>query len=86
MASNDQTIKSFGVRDLSVASFLYSCSEVELNRIEKDKLGRTIFHFTPYITSQKLTRDYWNLQAPFIQPKKLLNSLRDIKDIIFNEK
>jgi hypothetical protein len=86
MELNYKKTDSFCVRDLSVAAFLYSCDQIRLQKVEKDQQNNVVFHFTPFNEALQLTKAYWNLQAPAIQPKRILSSLRDIKDIIFSEK
>lgn len=73
----------FESKDIAVASFLMSCDGLKL--VEKERLnGNVIFRFSPFDKASQLERSYWNLDAPFIQPKKLFSSLRDIKDMIFS--
>ena len=72
-------------KDISLAAYLYATDQGVLSGRRKLQNGDTIFQFSPADKVGKLISSYWNLTAPPIQPKRLFNCLRDIKDMIFKE-
>lgn len=71
------------IRDLSISAYLYSENSIHFLGVRKLPNGDCIFRFSPKDCAEKLIQQYWNLQAPPIQPKTLFSSLRDMKDMIF---
>lgn len=71
------------LRDLSISAYVYSLKSVRFLGIKKLPNGDCIFRFAPRIAVEELIQQYWNLNAPAIQPKTLFSSLRDMKDMIF---
>ena len=72
------------VKDLQVASYLYATQLVKLVGKKRLSSGTVLIQFSPKDKVEELISLYWNLQAPSIQPKDLLNAQRDIKDLIFS--
>ena len=72
------------VKDLQVASYLYATQLVKIVGKKRLSNGTVLIQFSPKDKVEELTSLYWNLQAPAIQPKELLNAQRDIKDLIFS--
>ncbi|MBI2017436.1 hypothetical protein HYS92_00135 [Candidatus Daviesbacteria bacterium] len=58
--------------------------QVKLVNVERHPDNTTYFHFEPKEIAEGLVTAYWAEDAPPIQPKKLLGSLRDLKDILFS--
>lgn len=71
------------IKDLAIAAFLYSTKQVKLIGKRKIPSGEVVFQFSPKEEAEKLIQSYWNLEAPFIQPKLLFSAQRDLKDMIF---
>lgn len=71
------------LKDIAVAAYLYSTSEVKLVGNRRLQRGEVVFQFSPKDIAEKLINLYWNSEAPPIQPKKLFSAQRDLKDIIF---
>lgn len=76
-------IETIEVKDISICSFLYATGLVQLIGKHKLQTGETYFQFTPKKKAEELIQQYWNSQAPSIQPKKLFGAFRDIKDMLF---
>ena len=72
------------VKDLQVASYLYATQLVKVVGKKRLSSGTVLLQFSPKDKVDELISLYWNLQAPPIQPKDLLNAQRDIKDLIFS--
>jgi len=72
------------VKDLQVASYLYATQLVKIVGKKRLSSGTVLLQFSPKDKVDELISLYWNLQAPPIQPKDLLNAQRDIKDLIFS--
>ena len=72
------------VKDLQVASYLYATQIVKIVGNKRLSNGTVLIQFSPKDKVEKLISLYWNLQAPPIQPKVLLNAQRDVKDLIFS--
>lgn len=72
------------IKDISLAAYLYATGLVELSGTKRPSRNEVIFLFSPADKVQSLLQQYWNLQAPVIQPKQLFSALRDVKDIIFS--
>lgn len=71
------------VKDINIASFLLTSEEVHLTKVERE--GRIVlFYFSPKDIAEKLILDYWSDNVS-IPPRKLMTSLRSIKDLIFSE-
>ena len=70
-------------KDLSVATFLYATWLVSLIDTIKVSPKEIYFRSSPKDKADELVRQYWNLQAPPIQPKALMTAMGDIKDLIF---
>lgn len=83
MDSNKSNTNTLAVRDLSISAYLYSCDEVKLVKAVRDGSKDVIFHFSPKEQAERLVTLYRTDSAPPIQPKKLMNSLRNLKDMIF---
>lgn len=71
------------LKDIAISAFLYSSGLVKLIGKRRLQTGDVLFQFSPKEKAEQLTQDYWNLQAPSIQPKKLFSAQRDLKDMIF---
>lgn len=71
------------IKDLVLASYLYSTNQVQLSGKRKLINGEIYFRFAPKETAELLILQYWNLQAPPVQPKALFAAYRDLKDMIF---
>ena len=71
------------VKDLNLASYLYSIKEISLVGIDRANPSEVSFRFSPKEKTQLLIRDYWLNKAKPIQPRKLFSSQRDLKDLIF---
>ncbi|MEN9328650.1 MAG: hypothetical protein RI947_1458 [Candidatus Parcubacteria bacterium] len=71
------------IKDLSIAAYLYSTSQVKYVGKRRLSSGDVLFQFSTRSIAEQLISDYWNLSAPPIQPKQLFNAMRDLKDIIF---
>lgn len=85
METNKQfNSNTLAVRDLNIAAFLMSSGQVKLAQVERHLDKTTFFHFEPKELAENLVASYWAEDAPSIQPKKLLGSLRDLKDILFS--
>lgn len=76
-------IETIEVKDLSICSFLYATGLVKLTGKRKLQNGEIYFQFTPKVKVEELIQQYWNAQAPAIQPKTLFSAFRDIKDMIY---
>lgn len=77
----DRTI--IEIKDLSLASYLYSTQQVKLVGKRRQSNSEVLFQFSPKDKAEELVNLYWNLQAPPIQPKQLFSALRDLKDMLF---
>lgn len=75
---------TLAVRDLNIAAFLMATGQVKLADVERQSNSTVFFHFEPKQIAEDLVSAYWAEEAPEIQPKKLLGSLRDLKDILFS--
>lgn len=75
---------SAAIRDLNIAAFLMASGQVKLVNVERHPDNTAYFHFEPKKIADNLVTAYWAEDAPPIQPKKLLGSLRDLKDILFS--
>ena len=74
---------SYPVKDLSIASFLLASGELKLIKVEKiDKAVH--FHFSPRQQAENLTVAYLSETAPSIQPRKLFDSMQNLKNLIFS--
>lgn len=71
------------VRDLAVASYLYSTNKVTLVGKRKLPTGEVLFQFSPKEIAEELISLYWNNKAPLVQAKQLFSAQRDLKDMIF---
>lgn len=71
------------LKDLSIAAYLYSISQIKLVGKRRLPNGEVLFQFSPKEKAEELILQYWNLQAPPIQPKQLFSAQRDLKDMIF---
>jgi hypothetical protein len=80
---NNPSPESLEIRDLSIASYLYSISSLQFAGYKKLQNGDFAFMFVPRVDAEKLITRYWNMSAPCIQPKLLFSAQRDLKDIIF---
>jgi hypothetical protein len=70
-------------KDISLVAYLFATGKVTLAGKRKLSSGEIYFAFTPKKLSEELITQYWNLQAPSIQPKHLFSAMRDVKDMIF---
>lgn len=79
------TTTNYRTRDISVAAFLMASSLVKMVDVERSSIDSSVyFHFQPKEIAEKLVIAYWaESVTETIQPKKLLSSLRDLKDILF---
>lgn len=77
--------KTLAVRDLNIAAFLMATGQVKLVDVERQSNNTVFFHFDPKEVAENLVTEYWaeTVSQP-IQPKKILGSLRDLKDILFS--
>ena len=73
----------YETKDLSLAAFLYASGKVKLISTRRLPNREIYFLYSPCEVAESLIQQYWNLQAPPIQPKILLGAIRDIKDLIF---
>jgi len=71
------------VKDLNLASYLYSIKEISLVGIDRTNPSEISFRFSPREKVQFLIKNYWLNKAKPIQPRKLFSSQRDLKDLIF---
>lgn len=71
------------LKDIAVAAYLYSTNQVKLIGKRRLPNGEVLFQFSPKEVAENLITSYWNSEAPSIQPKKLFNAQRDLKDMIF---
>jgi hypothetical protein len=71
-------------KDISIVAYLFATGKVTLAGKRKLPSGEIYFSFAPKNLSNDLITQYWNLQAPSIQPKQLFSALRDVKDMIFS--
>lgn len=84
MEYNPQSRTYLSVRDLNVAAFLMSSEQVKLVNVERHP-DVVYFHFEPKTVAETLVTSYWaETVSQLIQPKKILGSLRDLKDILFS--
>lgn len=76
---------TLAVKDLNVAAFLMASGQVKLVEVERHPDNTAYFHFESKETAESLVTAYWaeTVSHP-IQPKKILGSLRDLKDILFS--
>ncbi len=73
----------FELKDIAVAAYLYSTNQVKLIGKRRLPNGEVLFQFSPKEVAENLINQYWNSEAPPIQPKKLFSAQRDLKDMIF---
>lgn len=71
------------LKDIAVAAYLYSTNQVKLIGKRRLPNGEVLFQFSPKEVAEDLINQYWNAEAPPIQPKKLFSAQRDLKDMIF---
>ena len=83
MENIKDAIETIEVKDISICSFLYATGLVHLTGKRKLQNGETYFLFSPKHKVEELVQQYWDSQAPSIQPKKLFGAYRDIKDMLF---
>jgi len=82
--NEDVTITDvYEVKDLSVATYLYSTTLIKLIGKRRTQNGSILFQFSPKSKAEQLVNLYWNLEAPPIQPKLLFSAQRDLKDMIY---
>ncbi len=72
----------YRVKDLSAAAFLYS-SGMKLVRLEKED-GKCWFIFENHAACDELANSYW-LKIPTVNAKEFSDSLKYLKDLIFNK-
>lgn len=72
------------IKDISLIAYLFATGKVTLVNKRRLPSGETYFSFTPKQLVNELIAQYWNLQAPSIQPKQLFSAMRDVKDMIFS--
>lgn len=84
MDKDSQQSKTYSIKDLSLASFLFASGKVSFVRVERKNSQIVIFHFAPSNTAKELADAYWADRAPTVQPRKLFSSQRDLKDLIFS--
>lgn len=75
---------TLSIKDLNIAAFLMASGQVKLVNVERHPDNTAYFHFEPEEIAESLVSEYWAetvSQPP--QPKKILGSLRDLKDILF---
>lgn len=82
--NGDDTTDIAEVKDLAVASYLFSTGLVKLAGKRRLVNGEVLFQFSPAKVATDLISAYWNLQAPPVQPKQLFSAQRDLKDMIFS--
>jgi len=71
------------IKDISILSYLYATGEVNIVGKRKLQNGDVYFQIAPKKTADELILHYWNQTAKPIQPKRLFNALRDMKDLVF---
>lgn len=81
---NKVQLKTYSLRDLSLASFLLASELVTLTKVERKSDHIVVFHFSDPEKSKVLVDAYWSDSAPPIQPRKLFGAQRDLKDLIFS--
>jgi hypothetical protein len=74
----------FECKDISICAFLYATGLVKLVGKRKLQNGEVFLQFSTKDKADELVKLYWNLQAPFIQPKQLFSARRDVQDLIFS--
>lgn len=76
---------TLAVKDLNIAAFLMASGQVKLVNVERHPDNTAYFHFKPKELAESLVTEYWaeTVSQP-LQPKKILGSLRDLKDILFS--
>ncbi len=75
---------TLSLKDLNVAAFLMATGQVKLINVERQS-NTVFFHFGPKEIAESLVAEYWaGTVSQSIQPKKILGSLRDLKDILFS--
>lgn len=76
---------TLSIKDLNVAAFLMATGQVKLTNVERHPDNTAYFHFEPKEAAESLVTAYWaETVSQSIQPKKVLGSLRDLKDILFS--
>lgn len=76
---------TLSVKDLNVAAFLMASGQVKLVDVERHPNNTAYFHFEQKEVAESLVTEYWaETVSQQIQPKKILSSLRDLKDILFS--
>lgn len=85
MENKTTTIETLAVKDLNIAAFLMASGQVKMVYVERHPNNTAFFHFEPKEVAESLVTEYWaeSVSQP-IQPKKILGSLRDLKDILFS--
>lgn len=71
------------LKDIAVAAYLYSTEKLKLVGKRRLPNGEVLFQFSPRKIAEELVNQYWNSEAPPIQPKQLFSAQRDLKDMIF---
>ena len=73
--------ENYSTRDLAEAAFLYA-SGSKLIETERDN-GKCWFVFSDKLVCQKLADSFWRKEA-MINAREFYNSMRTLKDLIFN--
>lgn len=71
----------YRTRDLAEAAFLYTCHKKLIGHNEDN--GKVWFVFENKADCEKLAQSFWGKEAT-VNAKELCDSLRTLKDIIFN--
>jgi len=71
------------IKDISLVAYLFATGKVTLVSKRKTSNREIYFSFSPKKIVDELITQYWNLQAPPVQPKQLFSAMRDVKDMIF---
>ena len=72
----------FTTFDLNVSSVLVALGH-QLDHIERNQKGRTLFFFKASPQIKKIVQNYWK-QEISINPQKLFDSLKFLKNQIYN--
>lgn len=72
------------IKDISLVAYLFATGKVTLLERQRNSKGDIYFIFSQKDKVDELIAQYWNLQAPVIQPKQLFSAMRDVKDMLFS--
>ena len=81
--NTSSTPETLSVKDLALSSFLLSSDELKLVKVERAN-NTVYFHFTPRSRAEELMVAYLSENAPTVQPRKLFDAMKNLKDLIFS--